>query len=120
MKLSDLEDHELTAFIGLAKQVIRADNVVSDDEKSWLAATAEAIGADRWTWGIRAAQEQFDNADDVREAARACVREEAREAMHAALVGLAGTDEYIIEEAQILDWLAREWDIGDHVPMRKL
>ncbi len=119
MKLSDLEDHELVAFIGLAKQVIRADNTVSDDEKDWLAATAQKVGAERWTQGIRAAQDQFDNADDVRAAALACEREEAREAMHSALVGLAGTDEYVLEEAQILDWLAREWDIGDHVPMRK-
>ena len=119
MTVADLDDAELMAFIGLAKQVIRADKIVSEDEKAWLVRTAEVVGADRWRAGIRDAQEQFDEAQDVRDAAAALERPEAREAIYDALMKLAEGDEYVYEEAVILDWVARLWDIGDHVPMVK-
>ncbi len=117
MTPAELDNSELIVFIGLAKQVIRADQVVSDDEKQWLSDTAERVGIDRWRQGIKDAQEQFTEAQDVRDAAKALEKAESRELIYEALMKLAEGDDYVYEEAVILDWVARIWDIGDHVPM---
>jgi len=124
-----LQPHELLAFAGLARVLIRADGTFSAEEAAALEQVAEDLFAPKsdetpyrqdgqtipdpdaiWTLLDRAATELRDEAA-VKTAAQAVVRPEARGAIYDALFHIASSDVVTSEEWPILDWLAVEWAI---------
>jgi hypothetical protein len=126
---SALQPHELLAFAGLARVLIRADGTFSAEEAAALEQVAEDLLAPKaaespyrqegqppadpdaiWNLLDRAATELRDE-EAVKQAAQAVVRPEARGAIYDALFHIASSDVVTGDEWPILDWLAAAWAV---------
>jgi uncharacterized tellurite resistance protein B-like protein len=124
-----LQPHELLAFAGLARVLIRADGTFSAEEAAALEQVAEEFFAAKsgdapyrqeaqtmpdpdaiWNLLDRAASELGDE-EAVKRAAQAVQRPEARGAIYDALFHIASSDVVSGDEWPILDWLAAEWAV---------
>ena len=124
-----LQPHELLAFAGLARVLIRADGTFSAEEAAALEQVAEDLLAPKssdspyrqegqsavdpdaiWNLLDRAATELRDE-EAVKRAAQAVVRPGAREAIYDALFHIASSDVVTGDEWPILDWVAAEWAV---------
>lgn len=124
-----LQPHELLAFAGLARVLIRADGTFSAEEAAALEQVAEGLFAPGqgdspyregqqpagdpdaiWNLLDRAATELRDE-ESVKRAAQAVVRPDARTAIYDALFHIASSDVVTGDEWPLLDWLAAEWAV---------
>lgn len=117
MSLAELNDAECLALVGLAKVLVRADGVFSDEEKAALGRLGAEVGAEKWTRALKAAAETLRSNEALDAAVAEVERPEAREAIHQALEGLADSDDVSGPEASVLDKVARLWDLGSEAPL---
>lgn len=108
--LDDLEPGEQLALGGLLRILIRLDGVFSEEEEKILELVAEQIGGREALWRVisRSAQEHRSD-DDVRAAAKAVVRTEARVMMREVLEAVGRADTIVPEEQRLFDWLDEIW-----------
>jgi hypothetical protein len=123
----------MVAMIGLLRLAIRLDRRAAPEEVAAYRAILRAAGPPREAVdgdapyreataaapeddaGLAALEARADrelaSAADVQAAARAVTRPAAREAIFAALADLAAADAIDASEAELLEWLAREWSL---------
>ncbi len=111
MKLDELQEDELLAFMALLKQLIRADGELSESEVDHLAALGEALGEERWQRSFGAVKGRFKSKSDIPELAAMVTRAEARICIHKALSTVAHSDSTTKEEAEILNALDTLWGL---------
>ncbi len=109
MRLTELTDDELVAFISLARIVVRADLEFSEDEEDALEAFGEQVGLARWKVVVARAMNENTSREQAMEAGRSVSRAEARKTIHEALKSLAGADELVPAEQAILDEIIVMW-----------
>lgn len=111
MKLTELQEDELLAFMALLKQLIRADGELSPTEVDHLAALGELLGEERWQKSFGAVKGRWKTKDDIPKLAAMVTRADARIAIHKALSKVASSDATTVEEAAILDALSTLWGL---------
>lgn len=111
MELRDLSDDELRVFVGLVREVVRADGDYSDGEKAFVAELSERIGAARFQAAMDEVRAQLPKRALLKDAAKRIERKEARQVMFDELIRLAAVDGVEEPEVKPLSWLASWWDI---------
>ncbi len=111
MKLNDLDEQELTAFMALLKQLIRADGELSDSEIDHLSALGSVIGEERWKVAFAGVKGQWKQASDIPELAGMVTRPESRGIIHRTLATVAASDKTSAEERAILNTLSKLWTL---------
>lgn len=109
MDIDQLTDGELLAMITLAKAMVHADGVVTNEEMVDLVSLGEVMGMARFTAALDAAAPYYRDWNSVFGMADTVVRHDARVLIYCLLEELAKGDGMGGIEQQVLDELRRRW-----------
>jgi hypothetical protein len=114
MNLADLTREEQLALGGLIRLMIRADGVFTDEEEERVDAIGEELGSRELVWRmISDSAQAFKDDADLRRAAAAVSRVEARELMLGVLTSVAVADSVTPGEMGLLDAVRVAWGVLD-------
>ena len=111
MELSDLDQGERTALIGLMKLVVLSDTEVSDDELDHIETLVDAFGEGEYQRTLDALETQLREPARFREVLRGVSRQDARDLIFGTVLEAAGEGALEGREAELLDWLSQTWNI---------
>ena len=111
MELSDLNQDERTALVGLMKLVVMSDGNVTEDELEHVETLVDAFGEGEYQRTLDAFEKRFTDEESFRTFLRGVGREEARETIFGAVLESAGEGALDGGEADLLDWLSKAWNI---------
>jgi hypothetical protein len=113
MELEDLNQDERTALIGLMKLSVLSDGNVSEEELESVEDLVDAFGEDSYQSTLDAFEKRFADGDSFKKFLKTIGvgRQDARELIFGTVLEAAGAEVIESGEAEILDWLAKTWDI---------
>jgi len=111
MELSDLDQGERTALIGLMKLVVLSDTEVSDDELDHIETLVDAFGEGEYQRTLDALETQLADPAQFRDFLRGVSRQDARDLIFGTVLEAAGEGALEGREAELLDWLSRNWNV---------
>src|SRR5262249_15820742 len=111
MELRDLNQDERTALVGLMKLVVMSDGNVSEEELEHLEEVVDAFGEESYQRTVDAFEKRFTDEDGFRAFLRTIGRQEARDLIFGTVLQGAGAEAVENAESDILDWLARTWNV---------
>jgi hypothetical protein len=113
MELGDLNQDERTALVGLMKLTVMSDGNVSEEELESVEELVDAFGEGGYQSTLDAFEKRFTDVDSFKKFLKVtgAGREDARELIFGTVLEAAGAEAIEGSEAELLDWLGREWDI---------
>src|SRR4029450_5657988 len=111
MEISELNQDERTALVGLMKLVVMSDGNVTEDELEHVETLVDAFGEGEYQRTLEAFEKRFTDEPSFRPFLRTIGREEAREVIFGTLLESAGEGALDGNEADLLDWLSKTWNI---------
>ncbi|HVZ74342.1 MAG TPA: hypothetical protein VHJ20_18305 [Polyangia bacterium] len=113
MELADLNPDERTALVGLMKLTVMSDGAVSEDELEYVEELVDAFGEDAYQRTLDAFEKRFSDGEAFKKflAGIGANRQEARELIFGTVLEAAGAEAIEGDEAELLDWLGKTWDI---------
>jgi hypothetical protein len=113
MELRDLNQDERTALVGLMKLTVMSDGNVSEDELEFVEELVDAFGEDGYRSTLDAFDRRFSDVEGFKAFLKTAGagRQDSRELIFGTVLEAAGTEGIEGPEADLLDWLAREWNI---------
>jgi len=113
MELADLNQDERTALVGMMKLVVMSDGNVSEEELERVEDLVDAFGEDGYQRTLDAFEKRFTDVDSFQRFLKTIGvgRQEARELIFGTVLEAAGAEAIEGGEAELLDWLGREWNI---------
>lgn len=114
MNLRDLTRDEQLALGGLVRLMIRADGVFTPEEEERVGAIGDELGGGELLWKIVSDSAQaFRDDAEVRRAAVAITRTDARELLLGVLTSVAVADTVAPSEQGLIDALRAAWAAAD-------
>jgi hypothetical protein len=113
MELEDLNQDERTALVGLMKLSVLSDGNVSEEELESVEDLVDAFGEDSYQSTLDAFEKRFSDGDSFKKFLKTIGvgRQDARELIFGTVLEAAGAEAIEGGEAEILDWLAKTWNI---------
>lgn len=111
LELKDLTDDERLALVALLKVVAEADQYVTDDEAKQVRHVIAAVGRKAYEAAAEQTDGRFQDKAELREFLSTIARQEARELIYETVLEVALADAPVPAETEILDWLARIWNV---------
>jgi hypothetical protein len=113
MELTDLNQDERTALVGLIKLTVMSDGSVSEEELENVEQLVEAFGEGGYQSTLDAFDKRFKDVESFKLFLKTigAGREDARELIFGTVLEAAGAEAIEGPEAELLDWLGRAWDI---------
>jgi hypothetical protein len=111
MELEDLNQDERTALVGLMKLTVMSDGNVSEEELESVEDLVDAFGEDTYESTLDAFEKRFADAESFKVFLSKISRQDARELIFGTVLEAAGSEAIEGGEAELLDWLAKTWDI---------
>ena len=111
MELSDFNQDERTALVGLMKFVVMSDGHVSEEEVEQVQEVVEAFGEDDYERTLAAFEKRFLDEEGFRAFLRTIGRQDARELVFGTVLEAAGVEAIEGHESDLLDWLAKVWNV---------
>ena len=111
MEISELNQDERTALVGLMKLVVMSDGNVTEDELEHVETLVDAFGDGEYQRTLDAFEKRFTDEESFRTFLRGIGREDARETIFGAVLESAGEGALDGGEADLLDWLSKTWNI---------
>ncbi|HZR81133.1 MAG TPA: hypothetical protein VFD92_08545 [Candidatus Binatia bacterium] len=112
MNLENLGHDERIALVALLEFVGESNAEMTDEESERIAHVAEHLGSERYREIAREADERCRDEQSLRAVLRSVARQDARELIYATALDVAAGDAIQKREAELLDWLAAEWQIA--------
>lgn len=112
MRLSELNEDEELALLGLMREIVQADGDYSPGERRAVDELREELGPARFDKAILRAMDAFDSRAELKEHAKKITRPGARKAIFDALTSVAASDGVTSNEEKPLAWLASWWGLG--------
>jgi hypothetical protein len=116
MKLSDLDQEERLALVGLVKGLLLADLNVTDDEAKVLPVLVEEVGRAAFDEAFVQLPQRFADEDAFKTFVQATGRPEARALIFETLSRLASVDGVAASERSQLAWLEGAWSLKPPAP----
>jgi hypothetical protein len=111
MEISELNQDERTALVGLRKLVVMSDGNVTEDELEHVESLVDAFGEGEYQRTLDAFEKRFTDEASFRTFLRGIGREDARETIFGVVLESAGEGALDGNEADLLDWLSKTWNI---------
>ncbi|HLK90259.1 MAG TPA: hypothetical protein VKZ18_10215 [Polyangia bacterium] len=111
MELSDLNQDERTALVGLMKLIVMSDGEVSEDELEHVETLVDAFGDEGYQRTLDAFEKRFHDEASFRKFLQGIGRQEARDLIFGTVLESAG--EGVLDQAEtgLVDWLADTWQV---------
>lgn len=111
MEISQFTKEEKIALVGLIEHLLMADNVVSFEESEALRNVVAEIGEHDYRSLIHDYRPIIENLDSFKQFLMNIERQEPREMIYGTLFEIAESDFFEENESELLDWLAKEWEL---------
>ncbi len=111
MDLEELNQDERTALVGLMKLTVMSDGNVSEEELESVEDLVDAFGEEVYESTLDAFEKRFPDAESFKVFLGKIGRQDARELIFGTVLEAAGSEAIEGREAELLDWLAKAWDI---------
>ena len=111
MEISELNQDERTALVGLMKLIVMSDGNVTEDELEHVETLVDAFGEGEYQRTLEAFEKRFTDEKSFREFLGKVGREEAREVIFGTVLEGAGEGGLDGTEADLLEWLSKAWNI---------
>ncbi len=111
MELSDLNQDERTALVGLLKLIVMSDGEVSDDEVEHVETLVAGFGEDGYQRTLDAFEKRFQDEESFKKFLKTIGRQEARDLIFGTVLESAGEGVLDSAETGLLDWLAQAWNV---------
>ena len=113
MTITELDEQERLALLGVLKLIVRADKKLSGDEVVTLKELAETMGQAEFRTAVEGARQRFKSASDAKAFAESVVqRPEARRLIYETALKAGVQGGLVEQEAAELRWLAQAWSIA--------
>jgi hypothetical protein len=111
MELHDLNHDERLALVALLELVLESDRNVVDGEVAEIDRVIDALGRDEYQQLVTEVDKRFPTEVELQAFLPTIVRQDARELIYATALDTAIEDAVDVFESQLLDWLAKLWNI---------
>jgi hypothetical protein len=111
MELEELNQDERTALVGLMKLTVLSDGNVSQEELEDIEDLVDAFGEEAYESTLDAFEKRFTDAEVFKAFLAKIGRQDARELIFGTMLEAAGSEAIEGREAELLDWLAKAWNI---------
>ena len=111
MELSDLNQDERTALVGLLKLIVMSDGEVSEDELEHVETLVAAFGEDGYQRTLDAFEKRFQDEESFKKFLKTIGRQEARDLIFGTVLESAGEGVLDSAETGLIDWLAQTWNV---------
>jgi hypothetical protein len=111
MELSELNQDERTALVGLMKLIVMSDGEVSEDELEHVETLVAAFGEDGYQRTLDAFEKRFHDEPSFRKFLQTIGRQDARDVIFGTVLESAGEGALDHAETSLLDWLAQTWNV---------
>ena len=111
LELKDLTDEERLALVGLLEMVAGADRNVTEPELDRMQSIVAAVGVDAYQAAAEAADDRFEDVEELKRFLTTITRQEACEIIYGAALEVVLADAPGGPESDILDWLAGVWKV---------
>ncbi len=112
MEITDLDDKEQLALVGLLRLMIKADEELSDDENARVVQVRDAMGNERFQAMATLARKHVRARESVTASMAEVTRPEAKQRILAELEKLAESDGLVESEKELLAWVRTTWKLG--------
>ena len=112
MTLNDLNEDERIALVGLIELVVGMTGDVSDEELERIESVSGELGDDLYRQAAELVDERFHDEEQFRKFLGTIQRPEARELIYETALEASIPDAIGPRESEVLDWLARAWDLS--------
>jgi hypothetical protein len=111
MELSDLNQDERTALVGLMKLIVMSDGEVSEDELEHVETLVAAFGDEGYQRTLDAFEKRFHDEPSFRKFLQGIGRQDARDLIFGTVLEGAGEGALDQAETGLIDWLAQTWNV---------
>lgn len=111
MELEELNQDERTALVGLMKLTVLSDGNVSEEELEDIEDLVDAFGEEAYESTLDAFEKRFTDVEGFKAFLAKIGRQDAREVIFGTMLEAAGSEAIEGREAELLDWLAKVWNI---------
>lgn len=111
MELEELNQDERTALVGLMKLTVLSDGNVSEEELEDIEDLVDAFGEEAYESTLDAFEKRFTDVEGFKAFLAKIGRQDARELIFGTMLEAAGSEAIEGREAELLDWLAKVWNI---------
>jgi hypothetical protein len=111
MELRDLNHEERLSLVALLQEVVAADSSASEAEANAIGRVVEALGEDEYQRLVDEVDSRFTDEAGFKAFLAGIGRQDARELIYGTVLETATADTVTTSESNILDWLARTWDV---------
>jgi len=111
MELEELNQDERTALVGLMKLTVLSDGNVSEEELEDIEDLVDAFGEEAYESTLDAFEKRFADVEGFKAFLAKIGRQDARELIFGTMLEAAGSEAIEGREAELLDWLAKVWNI---------
>lgn len=115
MEITQFTKDEKIALVGLIEHLLMADKVVSLEETQSLRNVVSEIGEHAYRSLIHDYRSIISNIDSFKQFLLNIERQEAREEIYGTLFEIAEADFFDENESELLDWLAKEWNLDINI-----
>jgi hypothetical protein len=111
MELRELDHDERLALVALLELVLESDRRTVDGEVAELDKVIDALGREEWQQFIAEVDRRFPTEVELQAFLPSIVRQDARDLIYGTALDTAIEDAVDMFESQLLDWLAKLWNV---------
>jgi hypothetical protein len=111
MELRDLNHEERLSLVALLQEVVGADSSASEAEANAIDRVVQALGEDEYQRLVDEVDSRFTDEVGLKTFLAGIGRQEARELIYGTVLETATADTVSTSESDVLDWLARTWNV---------
>jgi len=111
MELRELDHDERLALVALLELVLESDRTTVDGEVAELDKVIDALGRDEWQQLVDEVDRRFPTEVELQAFLPSIVRQDARDLIYGTALDTAIEDSVDLFESQLLDWLAKLWNV---------
>jgi hypothetical protein len=111
MELRELDHDERLALVALLELVLESDRTTVDGEVAELDKVIDALGREEWQQLVAEVDRRFPTEVELQAFLPSIVRQDARDLIYGTALDTAIEDAVDMFESQLLDWLAKLWNV---------
>jgi hypothetical protein len=111
MELRELNHDERLALVALLELVLESDRTTVDGEVAEIDKVIDALGREEWQQLISEVDRRFPTEVELQAFLPSIVRQDARDLIYGTALDTAIEDAVDMFESQLLDWLAKLWNV---------